>query len=145
LTVLDAYAVIAYLKSEPAAGEVRALLAGPDVALTAVGVAEVIDHLVRVAGAEEEAAALDLGQLGLLNAIPIESELGLAAGQLRGRHYHRTRCAVSMADCIAAAAARRTGMSLGTSDPHLLDLCHRENITTIVLTGSDGTRWTAPA
>jgi rRNA-processing protein FCF1 len=50
-----------------------------------------------------------------------------------------------MADCIAAAAARRTGMILATSDPHLLDLCHRENIPTIVLTGSDGTRWTAPA
>ena len=145
MTVLDAYAVIAYLKTEPAAREVRALLDGSDVALTAVAVAEVIDHLVRVAGAEEEDAALDLAQLGLLDAIPVETEIGVIAGRLRGRHYHRIRCAVSMADCIAAAAARRTGTSLATSDPHLLDLCHGKNIPTIVLTGSDGTRWSPPA
>jgi hypothetical protein len=49
-----------------------------------------------------------------------------------------------MGDCIAAAAARRTGTSLATSDPHLLDLCHRENIATIVLAGAGGTRWTRP-
>jgi predicted nucleic acid-binding protein len=144
LTILDAYAVIAYLKTEPAAGEVRALLNGSEVTLTAVAVAEVIDHLVRVAGVEEEDAALDLAQLGLLDALPVETELGLAAGRLRARHYHRTRCTVSLADCIAAAAARRTGTSHATSDPHLLDLCYRENIPTIVLTGSDGTRWTPP-
>ncbi len=144
MTVLDAYAVIAYLKTEPAAREVHALLNASDVGLTAVAVAEVMDHLVRVAGAEEEDAALDLAQLGLLDAIPVETETGLVAGRLRARHYHRGRCAVSMADCIAAAAARRTGTSLATSDPHLLDLCYRENIATIVLTGSDGTRWTPP-
>jgi hypothetical protein len=60
LTVLDAYAVIAYLKAEPAAGQVRPLLTGGDATLTAVGVAEVIDHLVRLVGADEENAALDL-------------------------------------------------------------------------------------
>ena len=47
MIVLDAYAVIAFLRAEPAAGEVRALL-GTDAQLTSVGVAEVLDHLVRV-------------------------------------------------------------------------------------------------
>lgn len=113
--------------------------------LTAVGVAEVIDHLVRLAGANEEQVALDLAQLGLLDAIPVDSDLGLAAGRLRARRYHRSRCPVSMADCVAAEAARQANTSLATSDPHLLDLCHGESIPTVVLTGSDGTKWTPPA
>ena len=70
MTVLDAYAVLAYLKAEPAAGEVRALLDTGDATLTAVGIAEVLDHLVRLAGADEEDAALDLAQIGLLVCRP---------------------------------------------------------------------------
>jgi PIN domain nuclease of toxin-antitoxin system len=141
LTILDAYAVIAYLKAEPAATEVGPLLTPGDASLTAVGVAEVVDHLVRLAGADEEDAALDLAQLGLLDGIPVDSHLGLAAGRLRARRYHRSRCAVSMADCIAAEAARRESRNLATSDPHLLDACHAENIPILVLTAADGTKW----
>ena len=57
---------------------------------------------------------------------------------------HRTRCSVSMADCIAAHAAGDRAEALATSDPHLLDLCHAEGIGTLVLPASDGSRW-APA
>ena len=98
----------------------------------------------RLAGADEESAALDLAQLDLLDGIAVGADLGLAAGRLRARRYHRSRCAVSMADCIAAEAARHTSAGLATSDPHLLDLCHAEDISTTVLTASDGTRWTPP-
>lgn len=141
MTVLDAYAVIAYLRDEPAAEEVRPLLESGNATLTAVGVAEVLDHLIRLAGADEENAALDLAQLGLLEGMAVDANLGLAAGRLRARHYHRSRCAVSMADCIEAEAARQSRASLATSDPHLLDLCHVEVIATIILTASNGTRW----
>jgi PIN domain nuclease of toxin-antitoxin system len=144
VTVLDVYAVIAYLRAEPAAGEVRPLLDDGDATLTAVGVAEVLDHLVRLAGADEENAALDLAQLGLLEGIVVDSDLGLAAGRLRARRYHRSRCAVRMADCIAVEAARQAATSLATSDPHLLDLCDIEGISVIVLTASDGARWAPP-
>jgi predicted nucleic acid-binding protein len=141
LTVLDAYAVVAFMRAEPAAGEVRPLLDGGDATLTAVGVAEVLDHLVRLVGADEEDAALDLAQLRLIDAIVVDSEIGLGAGRLRARHYQRNRCAVSVADCVAAEAARQTGQALATSDPHLLDLCHKEGIAMTVLSGSDGTKW----
>ena len=144
MTVLDAYAVVAYLRAEPAAGEVRTLLDSGDARLTAVGVAEVLDHLVRVVGADEEEAMLDLAQLGLLEGIVVASDLGVAAGRLRARCYHPTRCAVSMADCVAAEAARQATASLATSDAHLLDVCYREGIPAIVLTASDGTRWPPP-
>ncbi|HVA75434.1 MAG TPA: PIN domain-containing protein [Acidimicrobiales bacterium] len=145
MTVLDAYAVLAFLKGEPAATEVRGLLDTGEAALTAVGVAEVLDHLVRLAGADEENAALDLAQLGLLDGIVVNSDLGVAAGRFRARRYHRSRRAISMADCIAAEAARQADTDLATSDPHLLDACRTEGIATTVLTASDGTRWAPPA
>jgi predicted nucleic acid-binding protein len=144
LTVLDSYALIAYLRGERAAPEVRVLLDAGDVALTAVGVAEVLDHLVRIVGADEEDATLDLAQLGLLDGIVIDSAVGASAGRLRARRYHRTRCAVSMADCIAAQVAHVQADSLATSDPALVDICHAEGIATVVLPGSDGQKSTPP-
>ena len=141
MTVLDAYAVIAYLRDEPAADHVRPLLAAGDAALTAVGLAEVLDHLVRVADAEEDDVVLDLAQLGLIEAIPVEATIGNAAGRLRARHYHRARCPISMADCIAAEIARVTRRPLATADPDLLDVCLAERIEIIPLPGSDGTTW----
>ncbi len=144
MTVLDSYGVIAYLRGERAAPEVRVLLDAGDAGLTAVGVAEVLDHLIRVVGADEEDATLDLAQLGLLDWIAIDSAVGASAGRLRARRYHRTRCAVSMADCIAAQVAQVQADSLATSDPALLDLCHAEGIATVVLPESDGSRWTPP-
>lgn len=141
MTILDAYAVLAYLKAEPAATEVRALLDEPDASLTTLGVAEVLDHLVRIVGADEDEATLDLAQFGLIDGIPIDSAAGVAAGRLRSRRYHRTRCAVSLADCVAAEIARSLQQPLATSDPHLLDVCHAEGLDVVVLPGSNGTRW----
>jgi predicted nucleic acid-binding protein len=143
--VLDAYAVLAFLEGEPAANEVRTLLEGAEpAALTAVGVAEVLDHLIRIVGVDEENAALDLAQLDLSAPEGVDELAGVSAGRLRARRYHRTRGAVSSADCLAAETARRLGAPLATSDPHLLDLCHAESIPVHPLTASNGTRWTPP-
>ncbi|MGQ0745122.1 MAG: PIN domain-containing protein [Acidimicrobiales bacterium] len=141
MTVLDAYAVLAYLKGEAAAPEVRVVLDDPSASLTAVGLAEVIDHLMRVVGANEDDAILDLAQLGRLDGRVVDSSLGMAAGRLRARHYHRRRCQVSLADCVAAEAARAGGEPLATADPQLLDVCHAEGISVVVLSDSSGTRW----
>lgn len=118
------------------------MLESGDAVLTSVGVAEVVDHLVRVIGVDEEQAILDVAQLGLLDAQAVDSDLGLAAGRLRARRYHRTRCAVSMADCVAAEVARSLGRPLVTSDPHLLDVCDAERIAFRALPGTDGKTWT---
>lgn len=144
MTILDAYAVLAFLKDEAAAGEVEVLIKAGG-ALTTVGVAEVIDHLVRLGGADEEEASLDLAQLGLDDAIVIDGELAAAAGRFRARRYQRTRCPISLADCVAAEVGRRSGRSLATSDPALLDTCHHEQVAVTVLPGTDGSRWAPPA
>ncbi|MCL2779922.1 MAG: PIN domain-containing protein [Actinomycetia bacterium] len=145
MTILDTYAVIAFLNGESAASEVRALLAAGDARQTAIGVAETVDHRVRLSGRSERQAVVDLGLLGLLEAVPVDFAIGADAGRLRARHYHRTRCAVSMADCVAAAVAQSAHEPLATSDPDLLDMCFREGIAVVPLPGSDGSRWTPPA
>ncbi len=142
MIVLDAYAVLALLKGEPAAPQVRALLEGGDQAcLTAVGVGEVVDHLVRLSGASEDDAALDLAQLGLTDALVVDPVLGLQAGLLRSRRYHRKTCAVSLADCVALEAARANATPLASADPHLLDVGRDEGVRVIPLPDSTGHTW----
>jgi ribonuclease VapC len=142
--VLDASAVIAFLRDEPAAAEVEALLRDGRATLTAAGLAEVVDHLVRVAGQAEELALADLAQLDLLDAIPVDVAIGVHAGRVRARRYHHRRAAVSLADCLGLAAARARGAALATTDPHLLDVCLAEGVAHVALPRSDGSRWTGP-
>lgn len=145
MTVLDAYAVLALLKGEHAAEPVGRLLRNdPDAALTSLGVAEVLDHLVRIEKVTDEEAALDIAQLGLADPSPLDANVATRAGLLRARHYHRTRRAVSLADCVVAEVARITATPVATSDPHLLDLCHDEAIDVVVLPDSRGRMWSAP-
>jgi len=140
--VLDAYAVLALLKDEPAAGQVEELVEDDeDAALTTLGIAEVLDHLVRLADAEEDEAVLDLAQLGLGTPTAVEAEVTIRAGLLRARHYHRTNRAVSLADCVAAETARPLGRRLASADPHLLDLCRDERIAVIPLPDSTSRTW----
>lgn len=142
LIVLDAYAVLALLKGEPATQEVREFLTdAEDARLTALGVFEVVDHLVRLAGACEDEAALDLVQLGLADAEPLDADLALRAGLLRARHYDRRTRAVSLADCVAAETARAHDASVASADPHLLDLCGDVGIGVIPLPDSAGNTW----
>ena len=142
MIILDAYAVLALLKGEPAAELVAGLLDRDDEPrLTALGVAEVIDHLVRLVGSSEDNAALDIAQLGLADAVPVDPAVAIRAGLLRARHYHRRHRAVSLADCVAAEVAQMHGAALATADPHLLDLCHDEAIDRVVLPDSTGSLW----
>lgn len=142
MIVLDSYAVLALLKDEPAAAKVAKLLEdGNEVRLIAIGVAEVLDHLVRIVGADPEDAALDVAQLGLAEALSTDADAGLRAGLLRARHYHRRDRAVSLADCVAADAAKTWEARLATSDPHLLDLCGAEGIDVLPLPDTTGTVW----
>ena len=140
--IVDAYAVLALLRDEPAAEEVERLLAGANAAaLTSLGLAEVVDRLVRLGGLAFEDAVLDVGQLGLADAHPLDQYTALVAGALRSRHHHRRTRAVSMADCVAAATAQGQNVALATSDPDLLDLCQDERIASMPLSDSLGARW----
>lgn len=128
MTVLDAYAVLAYLRNERAADAVGDLLTEPTV-LTAVNAAEVFDQLVRVYGRDADDVHADLVMLAHTGVQLGETsaEVGLLAGRLRARHYHRERRALSLADCVAAATALTTGRPLATADPPLTELIRAED------------------
>ena len=139
MTVLDAYAVLAYLRAEPCAGEVEALLR-TTTTLSAANAAEVVDQLARVYGSDPDDVHADLALLenAGMHLAPVTADLGLLAGRLRAKHYHRDRAAVSLADCIAAATALTSGQPLATSDPALAGLVRAEGGTIHGLADSRG-------
>ena len=128
MTVLDAYAVLAYFRAEAAADDVAELLRQPTI-LSAVNAAEVMDQLVRVYGRDGDDVHADLALLtnDQLAIEPVTADVGLHAGHLRARYYHRDRMPVSMADCVAAATSLSHRRALATSDPALADLVRTED------------------
>jgi PIN domain nuclease of toxin-antitoxin system len=128
VTVLDALAVVAYLRAEPGADEVAALLKQGENVMTASSAAEVVDHLVRRGNVHLDDVLADLGLLAYagLTIVPVTGDDGLAAGMLRARHYDPESCAVSLGDCTAAAVALRRRVRLATSDPALAALVRAE-------------------
>ena len=141
MTLLDAYAVIGFLADEPVADNVDRLIRQGGCRMTTLGVAEVIDRMARVYDADPDEIAVDIATLPLESPTPLDPATGVLAGRLRARHYHRTARAVSMADCVLAAAAQAGGEPVATSDPHLIGLCHDEGIAAIPLPASDGSVW----
>jgi PIN domain nuclease of toxin-antitoxin system len=127
VTVLDAYAVIAYLRGEPSADEVAGLLHGPTI-LTSVNAAEVLDQLVRVYGCDPDQVEADLALLNHagMTVQAVTHELGMEAGRIRARRYHRDRAAISLADCVAASAALAARQPLATADPALAAILRAE-------------------
>lgn len=139
MTVLDAYAVLAFLRNETAAELVSELLRSPTV-LTTVNAAEVIDQLVRVYGRDADDVHADIALLSNagMDLSPVSADVGLLAGRLRARHYHRERMAVSLADCVAAATALSIGRPLATADAALAAMVRVEGISLRALPDSAG-------
>lgn len=124
MTVLDAYAVLAYLRGEEAMSEVQILLRKPT-AMCAANLSEVIDQLVRVDHVEPDQARVGLAVLvrSGLTVVAVSPEIALLAGELRARHHDRRTCDVSLADCLAAATALTLRRPLATADPALARVC----------------------
>jgi predicted nucleic acid-binding protein len=127
VTVLDAYALLAYLRNEPVAPLVQELLVGPT-AVSAANLAEVVDILVRLHGKDEDDVNADIALLvfaGMEVAV-VNDDHGVLAGLLRARHYDRHGAVVTLADCMAAATALLSDRELASSDPSLISLMRDE-------------------
>jgi len=125
--ILDAYALVAFLRGEAAAEEVARLLCSPT-RMSTVNVAEVMDQLVRVDGHDRDEVEIRLATLQVagMTLHPANDELGIAAGALRAKYYHRSACNVSLVDCFAAATALALDLPIATADPHLSELVRAE-------------------
>ncbi|MGI8903232.1 MAG: PIN domain-containing protein [Solirubrobacteraceae bacterium] len=97
MTLLDAYALIAFLSGESGAREVRDLLREGGTAIGAVNLAEVVDAMTRRRGVDSARLRLKIEPLldRALLTIAFEPQHAWRAGELRAKHYHRTRRPIS--------------------------------------------------
>jgi PIN domain nuclease of toxin-antitoxin system len=139
--VLDAFGLIAYFRGEPAAEEVAKVIRSGAL-LSAVNAGEVVDQLARTWARDPDDVEADLALLTVsgLTLVTADPAVGLMAGRLRSRHYHRERCSVSLADCIAAATALDEGVPLATADPALAALMRDEGGTIHPLPDTSGSQ-----
>jgi predicted nucleic acid-binding protein len=100
------------------------------------------ERLIRVFGADPDRLEADLALLGHagLTVQAVTHELGMRAGRIRARRYHREHASVSLADCVAASAALASNSPLATSDPALADILRAEGGKIHPLPDSKGRR-----
>ena len=146
MILLDAYALTALLANEPAASEVEQLLSRTGTAIAAPNLAEAADRLARVHGIAVQrtrSAVESLEQALDLGIRPAERDHAWRAAELRAKHYHRTRCPLSLGDCLLLAMTGDRDR-LATADPHVLATAAAEGIDRIVLADSRGRRYAPP-
>jgi len=140
VTIVDAAGLISFFAGEPAAEQVAGLLEQADSAITAVNLAETIDKLERVRcylPAELLDAIDQLVDSGL-SVLSIDHEDGREAGELRAQYYNPRTCPLSLADCVALAAAVHRKAALATSDGALANVARRLSVDVVALPNSAG-------
>ena len=134
MTLLDAYALIAFLIGGPARAHVRAILREGDAAVATANLVEVLDVSQRVHGVPISRATEILEPLleGPLTAIPLDATVARRAAEVRARHYDRSSRPISLADAVLIGSAEQ-GDSIATADPDVLAVAKAENIESLPL------------
>lgn len=136
MTLLDAYAIVAFLVGGPAAANVRALLREGDTGVATANLAEALDVSQRVHSLPVGRAVEVLEPLfeGGLSALPLDLPVAKRAAEIRASHYHRSARPISLADAVLIATCR-SGDRLATADPDVLAVAHAEQVQTVALPG----------
>lgn len=119
ILIMDACALIAYIKNEAGAATVEALLVDSNnqCVVHAVNLCEVYYGVLR---AEDEHTAQavfsQLNDIGIVQYHDMDTEFWQIAGRIKAE-WHR----ISLADCFAVALALRLDGSVVTSDHHEFD------------------------
>jgi predicted nucleic acid-binding protein len=117
--ILDASAIIAYLRGEPGADAVSVILADPahECLAHALNLCEVYYDFYRANGEIAARDAInDIFALGVEIRDDISTEFWQAAGALKATHRR-----ISLADCFAVALAQTAAGTVLTSDHHEFD------------------------
>lgn len=136
MTLLDAYALIAFLVGGPATQQVRAILREGDAAVATANLAEVLDVSQRVHSVPIRRAVEILEPLleGPLTVVPLDSTVARRAAEIRARHYHRSSRPISLADAVLIGSAK-LGDRIATADPDVLAVTKAEKLESVVLPG----------
>ncbi len=133
MILLDASALLAHLTGQPRGRGVTELLARGGLGMATVNLAETVDVLSRRVGRERAADALaPLLEGPVARLIALDADRAWRVGELRARHYHRTRRPVSLADCALLACAE-PGDSIATLDAMLVAMAADEHVDTVEL------------
>jgi ribonuclease VapC len=135
--LLDAFALVALLRDEPAANEVETVLRRGGAAMSAINLAEALDVLQRVGGVSRERLEELTGPLvdEAIEVVAVTERTGRDAADVRARRYHRTRSPLSLADCVllATALSARPDVPVVTTDPPLAAAARLEGLEVIAL------------
>ena len=136
MTLLDAYALVAFLVGGPATQQVRALLREGDTAVATANLAEALDVSERVHGLPIARAMEVLEPLleGPVAVLPLDITVARRAAEIRARRYHRTSRPISLADAVLVASAGR-GDRIATADPDVLAVARAEGLEALTLPG----------
>lgn len=136
MTLLDAYALVAFLVGGPAAPQVRALLREGDALVATANLAEALDVSQRVYALPVARATEILDPLfeGTLESVPLDLVVARRAARIRADNYHRSIRPISLADAILIASATRDSR-IATADPDVLAVAQAEGIATVALLG----------
>jgi predicted nucleic acid-binding protein len=136
VTLLDAYALIAYVIGGPAQDQVKALLREGRTAIATANLVEVFDVAERVHGLPIPRASAVVEELfaGSLSVVHLDEHLARRAAELRVAHYHRSRSPLSLADVILISSAQ-PGDRIATADPDVLETAAEIGIETVELPG----------
>lgn len=136
MTLLDAYALIAYVVGGPAQEHVRAILREGQTAVATANLVEIFDVAERVHGLSVARASEVIEDLfaTTLSIVHLDEHLARRAGELRVAHYHRSRSPLSLADVILLASAQ-PGDRIATADPDVLKTATGLGIGTVELPG----------
>jgi predicted nucleic acid-binding protein len=136
VTLLDAYALVAFMVGGPATEQVRAILREGDAAVASANLAETLDVSQRLYGLPVARAMEILEPLleGPLTVVALDVEHARRAAEVRAGYYHRSSCPLSLADAVLIASATQ-GDRIATADPHVLAVAGRERVEVLALPG----------
>lgn len=134
MTLLDAYALVAFMVGGPATPQVRAILREGDAAVATANLAETLDVSQRLYGLPIARAMEILEPLleGPLTLVALDLEVARRAAEIRAGHYHRSTRPLSLADAVLIASAK-PGDRIATADPHVLAVAREEKIEPLEL------------
>jgi PIN domain nuclease of toxin-antitoxin system len=140
MAIFDAAPLAAVLLGETGGLASGRMLADPGHAVCAVNAAEVVDTVSRARRqpARVVASAVQLWIDAGLRIVPLDWSRAVRAAELRSTHYHRTRCAVSLADCGAVALAEQLGLELVTADAPMIRVARSIGVEVIPVPDSSG-------
>ena len=134
MTILDAYAVVAFLTGGPAAPQVRAILREGDAAVATANLCEALYVSERRAGIPVRRVMEVLDPLlgTAISMLALDLRLARRAADIRVIHYNRATRPISLADAILIASAAHED-AIATADPDVLAVAAEEHLQTVRL------------